>query len=543
VTGLCLDVPVVSMLSIKQFLDGQYIEDRSEYTLLRKFCLSCWEKNMFMNKDTFNGDQGSFGSNPIPYITSMGDWSDSTSILREKIHVPNEKRNTQDILPLVCKKLYEKNQRALKTSAFCKGSHTFMLCMRSLLNGFDMRGFFGGMSKYHDSKSLLQSLNLPFADKFDSNFLDSGSIEVDPVACVGRVEHEIFCLGLRIWDILLFFAIMKRPRRDVSLIEDVSCTLTEHMVSMLPLSIFPYEIVPANKVDSITNTQRVFDFGQNRVHGTIVRGKNLSIFSPNFKMDCKGSERSGVLEDEMYMTSLIMMSNDMQCSVQDFPIDKWPITLALSWGVCYPFYRYPNAKIWKDAEGPASDLARQLEYSNKLCVMMHPSRHSVMIFAMDQSSTLTLASTPILDLDKANWVPNVRMVAEFATAPLSDTTIVAPDMDAIQRTVFSLGFGPMPFYRRCSVAVEYLDELDDGDELVQIPRVSCIMPHTHGLNGCRHSAQPGGCYFCPYNPFYELLIHSTKTVVRCSPIHVSESVIPGQSQLRFSSENPSIYTY
>jgi hypothetical protein len=48
--GLCIDVPVVSILSIKQFLDGQYIDDRKEYELLRNFSMSCWNKNMFMNK-------------------------------------------------------------------------------------------------------------------------------------------------------------------------------------------------------------------------------------------------------------------------------------------------------------------------------------------------------------------------------------------------------------------------------------------------------------------------------------------------------------
>jgi hypothetical protein len=48
--GLALDVPVVSMLSIKQFLDGQQIDDRGEYELLRKFCNTCWDKKMFLNK-------------------------------------------------------------------------------------------------------------------------------------------------------------------------------------------------------------------------------------------------------------------------------------------------------------------------------------------------------------------------------------------------------------------------------------------------------------------------------------------------------------
>jgi hypothetical protein len=267
-------------------------------------------------------------------------------------------------------------------------------------------------------RSLLASLNLPFASKFHDNFLDSGGNDVDPFACVGRVDLETFCLGVRIWDILLFFAIMKRPRRDIALIEDFSATLTEHMVSMLPMSIFPYDIVPANKVDSISNTQRVFDFGSTRKHGVIIRAKNMSIFSNNFKMECKGLEQSGVLEDEMYMTSLIMACTDMQCRVPDFPIDNWPVVLSLAWGVCYPFHRFRNAIKWKDREGVLGDLARTMSYSSSISVLMHPSRHSVMIFAMDADSVKTLQRTSMVDLEASSWVPCVSMIAEFATSRL-----------------------------------------------------------------------------------------------------------------------------
>jgi hypothetical protein len=271
----------------------------------------------------------------------------------------------------------------------------------------------------------------------------------------------------------------------------------------------------------------MFDFGADRTHGVIIRGKNLSIFSPTFKMECKGSELSGVLEDEMYMTSLIMMSADIQCPVRRFPIDRWPVTLGMSWGVCYPFHRFPNATLWKDREDQLGNLAVQLQYAEELCVMMHPSRNSVMIFAMDQGSTLTLSSTAMVDLDSSSWVPNVKMVAEFATAALSDTCIVASDMDDIQRSIFSLGFGPMPFFRRCSVAVLHVEEREDGVEVALINRVSCVMPHRHSANGCRHAERPGGCYFCPYNPFYELLVDSQRPIIRSSPTNVSLSVIPG----------------
>jgi hypothetical protein len=93
--------------------------------------------------------------------------------------------------------------------------------------------------------------------------------------------------------------------------------------------------------------------------------------------------------------------------------------------------------------------------------------------------------------------------------------MLASSMDEIQHNIFSMGFGPMPFYQRCSVAVEY----DEEHTLVR--RVSCIMPHRFNVNGCKHS-QHQDCYFCPYNPFYELLVDSAKPTVRCSPTHVSQ---------------------
>jgi hypothetical protein len=185
------------------------------------------------------------------------------------------------------------------------------------------------------------------------------------------------------------------------------------------MSIFPHDIVPANKVDSINNTQRVFDFGTSRKHGVIVRGKNLSIFSNNFKMECKGSQRSGVLEDEMYMTCLIMASADIKCQVQDFPIDNWPIVLSLSWGTCYPFHRFRNAVKWKQTEGLLGDLARRLKYTDSVIVLMHPSRHSVMMFAMDVGSVMTVNTTSMCDLESSSWTPLVTMVAEFATSTLN----------------------------------------------------------------------------------------------------------------------------
>jgi hypothetical protein len=52
------------------------------------------------------------------------------------------------------------------------------------------------------------------------------------------------------------------------------------------------------------------------------------------------------------------------------------------------------------------------------------------------------------------------------------------------------------------------------------------MPHRCHQNGCRHSEQGRVCYFCPYNPFYELLVDTRESVVRRSPSDVCKLVMP-----------------
>jgi hypothetical protein len=187
--------------------------------------------------------------------------------------------------------------------------------------------------------------------------------------------------------------------------------------------------------------------------------------------------------------------------------------------------RYPNATTWMDQEGVLGDLAVKLQYLDEICVMMHPSRHSVVLFAMDKDSTNLRSKTSIADLEGANWIPEVHVLAEMATAALGSTTIVARNMDVIQQNIFGMGFGPMPFYRRCSVAVLVDEEREDGIETIITQRVSCIVPHQDARHGCRHSAVHD-CYFCPYNPFYEILSDSTQPSVRYSPSLVTKLVMP-----------------
>lgn len=64
-----------------------------------------------------------------------------------------------------------------------------------------------------------------------------------------------YCIALRVWDVLLWFAIMRRPRRDVGILTDFSQTLAEYSVQLLPRSVFPYDVVPMTRVDAIEKNQ------------------------------------------------------------------------------------------------------------------------------------------------------------------------------------------------------------------------------------------------------------------------------------------------
>jgi hypothetical protein len=61
----------------------------------------------------------------------------------------------------------------------------------------------------------------------------------------------------------------------------------------------------------------------------------------------------------------------------------------------------------------------------------------------------------------------------------TDTQIIlASSMDEIQSNIFGMGFGPIPFYRRCSVVVQYDEEEDNGGEITVTKRVrTCDAEH------------------------------------------------------------------
>ena len=100
----------------------------------------------------------------------------------------------------------------------------------------------------------------------------SAFCQVDPVAIAARVPRvrraspavplnsshfaeADYCIALRIWDVLLWFSFMRRPRRDVGICADCAHTLAEVSMQLLPKSIFPYDLVPMTRLDPIDKKQ------------------------------------------------------------------------------------------------------------------------------------------------------------------------------------------------------------------------------------------------------------------------------------------------
>jgi hypothetical protein len=124
------------------------------------------------------------------------------------------------------------------------------------MKDFDFRAFFGGMSMYHDSAGMARILGIPNADMlFANDFVHGMNGDADPVMLPSRLpssmgDNEV-CISVRVWDALLWFAIMGRPRRDISVLTDFSKTLAQYCIQLLPRSIFPYDAVPMTRTDPV----------------------------------------------------------------------------------------------------------------------------------------------------------------------------------------------------------------------------------------------------------------------------------------------------
>jgi hypothetical protein len=350
---------------------------------------------------------------------------------------------------------------------------------------YDLREFFGGMSCYHNGEAMARCLGVQNPERFTNGFMEDSldGSRPDPVMLPSKVAQpngEIeYCIGLRVWDLLLWFAIIGRPRRDVGILTDFAKTMAQYSMQILPRSILPYSLVPMTRLDPVEKKQVVMDLQGNSNGGggggtasgislsssssyvprplVIVRPTNTSILTRNFKPDYEGLVGTKVLEDEMYMSEILEMSADLSLNWKQLPIAHLP-TLNVHWeyGMCYPMGRYIVATADKsnnDSSQQEGEMKEDLEEEtfsrcsssslssscshasvtageksleqvvermssvDQCAMFLHPTRYSMMLWVMDAASRKAVEEETDEDCLPDDWAPNMVLAHEFSLLP------------------------------------------------------------------------------------------------------------------------------
>jgi hypothetical protein len=116
------------------------------------------------------GTGGGLGGVPSSAGGGSGTGSGSASI---SMHgVPMEPIN------ILIRRLYKNNEKALVNCAFVVDLFGFQRCVLALMKKYDLRGFFGGMTAYHDSQRMANVLGVRTEFQFMKDFSDGRSGQV-----------------------------------------------------------------------------------------------------------------------------------------------------------------------------------------------------------------------------------------------------------------------------------------------------------------------------------------------------------------------------
>ena len=274
--------------------------------------------------------------------------------------------------------------------------------------------------------------------------------------------------------------------------------------------------------------------------GVIPRHINQGITTPNFKLQCGGKISTNVLEDEMYMSGIVMISQDMDIPWYQLPLDKCP-SLEIFWeyDVFYPLSRYfyplrsedplsgqpanegedcaDEAAALNDDEIQEMAFLRSLSMYGEGVLYLNPERHSMMLYMVDPQfdrdvegcmrKSAFLPEAGWMD-GGPEWVPQIKLAQEFSLLPhispyeskraapavagappqWGGVTPACSSISDMQNRLFRLGFGQMPLFRRAGVLVNLSPSEFDDDE-PSTYRLGCIVAHRCGVHGCKHNGR------------------------------------------------------
>lgn len=123
------------------------------------------------------------------------------------------------------------------------------------------------------------------------------------------------------------------------------------------------------------------------------------------------------------MRSIYMLSADICCKWFELPVQKWKLTLDLSFDVTYPFIRYKNADSeWRGKNSGAGHLAcsKRARAHTTAVLFMNPTRRSVMLYTLSPDDLNEHLNTPARELEESGWAPGCSLLHEFSVARLVD---------------------------------------------------------------------------------------------------------------------------
>lgn len=131
-------------------------------------------------------------------------------------------------------------------------------------------------------------------------------------------------IGLRIFDAMLLYSLIQDPRRDTYILAQFCKSVTEFVIQAIPRSCMPYDTILLERIDPITGNQLCLDLRQHvleseehddpgipRRSECIHRLPFQHGITDATRFECAGLGASGVLEDELFMSSIMELARNI----------------------------------------------------------------------------------------------------------------------------------------------------------------------------------------------------------------------------------------
>jgi hypothetical protein len=357
-------VPILSLVSVLELLHGNKISNQHEAELLGTFLRNAIAENMFLPKHPTMDGRASPSSNITPYISAPFNNEDRIEDCPLRCLASQADNTSADSVAHknIAGKILQKYKAVLSKCASINDLG-MMIKLLSSVKGheYDLSDIFG-YTHMHNSKQLMLNATGSSMAGMPENF-DSGA-ECDKMFVIRRVNatQSEYALGVRVWDALLFVALMKRPRMDFGIVNDFAESIVTHLLTLLPVSVMPYQYIPAQHYDSLEScpSQGFFKVGNiggevDESHSQdlpefwckrpeqILRNENTVDFRRNTKFEYQSPGPTKMLEDDAFMSSIITLQQHLHVqNFWDIPIHKWEFDIAWDWNLTYPVMLYAS---------------------------------------------------------------------------------------------------------------------------------------------------------------------------------------------------------